>query len=77
MCLQVSYTKKCRTKGASFKSMKKGVESGVGPGSGSILVRGTDPQIRIRTKILRIPNTAKEYKKKIYTVIPNLPVPYL
>ncbi len=35
--------------------MKKGVDPGLDPDP---LVRGTDPGIRIRTKMSRIPNTA-------------------
>ncbi len=43
--------------------MKKVVGSGVGSGSGSDpLVRGTDPGIRIRTKMSRIPNTGCQFK---------------
>ncbi len=53
------YRQKYETNFVSLKSLKKGVGSGVGSGSISILVRGTDPGIRmrIRTKISRIPPT--------------------
>jgi hypothetical protein len=54
--------------------MKKGVESGVGSVVGSAdpelepdpnpLVRGTDPGIRIRTKMARIPNTDQNYEHR-------------
>jgi hypothetical protein len=46
---------------ASLKSLMKGDRSGVGFGSGSIRGTGTDPQIRIRTKMSRIPNTGCAY----------------
>ncbi len=56
MCLRVSDRKEYEGKKyyyfASLKSLKNRV------GSGSILVRGTDPGIRIRTKMSLIPNTA-------------------
>jgi hypothetical protein len=39
----------------SLKSLKKGVGSGPDPDP---LVRGTDLEIRIRTNMSRIPNTA-------------------
>jgi hypothetical protein len=42
---------------ASLKSMKKVVGSGVGPDP---LVRGSDPEIRIRTNMSRILNTGKK-----------------
>ncbi len=41
---------------ASLKSLKKGVGSGVGSGSISLRYR-TDPRIRMRIKMSRIPNT--------------------
>ncbi len=54
MFLRFSYKKKLWTKknSASLKSLKKGVGSGPDP-----LVRGTNPGIRICTKMSRIPNT--------------------
>jgi hypothetical protein len=73
MCLLASYKKKNMKKlifFASLKSMKKEVGSGVGSvagsrhGSGSI--RGTNPGIRIRTKMSRIPNTAFIGSFRIY-----------
>jgi hypothetical protein len=67
MCLRVSYNYKKKLFFASLKSLKKGVGSGVGSGvrSGSgagfgSLVRDTDPRIRIRTKMSRIPNTTRK-----------------
>jgi hypothetical protein len=53
--------------------MKKGVGSGVGFGarSGSILVLGTDPgiRIRIRIKMSRIPNTVLNYCQKVSVLL--------
>jgi hypothetical protein len=40
------------------KEVGSGVGSGAGSGHGSGSIRGTDPGIRIRTKMSRIPNTA-------------------
>jgi hypothetical protein len=40
------------------KEVGSGVGSGAGAGHGSRSIRGTDPWIRIRTKMSRIPNTA-------------------
>jgi hypothetical protein len=63
MCPRLSYEKKNmkkirRKKNNFFASLKKGVGSAVGSesGSGSITPRGTDPRIRIRTKMSRNPN---------------------
>ncbi len=56
MCLRLSHQKKTyKKKNFTFlKSLKKGVGDG----------GGTDPQIRIRSKMLRIPNTTVFYLKK-------------
>ena len=44
--------------------MKKGVGSGLDPDPDP-LVRGTDPGIRIRTKMSRIPNNDYNLDKKV------------
>jgi hypothetical protein len=48
---------KKKTYFAAFKSLKKGVGSGLDPDADP-LVRETNPGIRIRTKISQISNTA-------------------
>jgi hypothetical protein len=55
MFLRVSYRKKYEIFFlASLKSLKKDWDSELDP---NLLVRGTDPRIRIRTKMSQIPNT--------------------
>ncbi len=53
MCLWVSYKKKNGIKIFVFCILKNHLRKESDP-----LVRGTDPRIRIRTKMSRIPNTA-------------------
>jgi hypothetical protein len=56
--LEKKYNKKIIFWHPNLKSLKKGVGSGAVP---DLLVRGTDPGIRIRilTKMSQIPNTEK------------------
>jgi len=72
MCLWTSYKKKKKNGKniffVSLKSTKKGIGSGSWAGSGSISQRHTPGiQIRIRTKMSRIPNT--EIKSLFFWVI--------
>jgi hypothetical protein len=72
MCLRVSYKKIFLTFLASFKSLKKGVGSGVGVGSGSVFQRCGSEDLDPHQNVSDTQHCSQDYKLIcLFTTLPK------